>query len=217
MIWIKICGITTLEDALAAADAGADAVGFVFAGGPKHIEPSAAAEITAQLPAEVEKVGVFVNEQPARIHEIVKQAGLTGVQLNGDEPKQYAERLFPPAEAGRPLLYRALSLKTMFSAANLTSFLRLDRPTTLFQAVLVNSGSEKAFDWERARPFIATIKRNAKVAVGGGLTAENVGRAIGMFDPWGVNVCSGVEKSPGRKDHAKMKAFVAAVRKKSGQ
>ncbi|MFB3815803.1 MAG: phosphoribosylanthranilate isomerase [Terriglobales bacterium] len=217
MTWVKICGTTNLQDARLAVEAGADAVGFVFAESPRRVEPAQVAEITAQLPESVEKVGVFVNERMARIREIVKQAGLTAVQLHGDETVEYASLLFPDDE-DRAKLYRALSMKTLFSAANVTAFLRGHRVKPVFDAVLVDSGSPTrggsglTFDWERARPFVEGLKKSGKVIVAGGLTSENVAKAIEMFRPWGVDVASGVEQGPGRKDPAKVRAFVAAAK-----
>jgi phosphoribosylanthranilate isomerase len=219
MTWIKICGMTNLEDALAAADAGADAVGFVLAESPRRIEPPLVAAIVTHLPAAIEKVGVFVNERPSRIREIVKQTGLNAVQLHGDEPADFAEQLFPGTAAERPRVYRALSMKTIFSAANATAFLRVHRVKQIFDALLVDSGSPNrggtgfTFDWERARPFISGLKKTGKVIVAGGLTPENVARAIEIFRPWGVDVATGVESTPGKKDHEKIRAFVEAVRK----
>jgi phosphoribosylanthranilate isomerase len=221
MIWIKICGTTNLDDARAAADAGANAIGFVMAESSRRIEPKQVAAIVAQLPPKVEKVGVFVNERPARIREIVKHTGLTAVQLHGDDSADFAEQLFPESATGRPRIYRALSMKTIFSTANATAFLRVHRVKQIFDALLVDSGSPTrggtgfTFDWERARPFINGLKQTGKVIVAGGLTPDNVARAIEIFKPWGVDVASGVESEPGKKDHDKIKAFVEAVRKAS--
>jgi phosphoribosylanthranilate isomerase len=218
MTWIKICGTTNLEDALLASRAGADAVGFVFAESPRRIEPKLAAEIVAQLPAAIEKVGVFANERAARIRAIVKQTALTAVQLHGDEPPDLAEQLFPETEATRPRLYRALSMKTIFSSANAAALLRAQRVKPIFDALLVDSGSPRGggtgltFDWDRAQPFIVGLKKTGKVIVAGGLSPENVARAIQMFRPWGVDVATGVESAPGKKDPQKVIAFVNAVR-----
>ena len=215
-IWIKICGTTSLEDAQLAVEAGADAIGFVFAESPRRVTPEQVAEIVAQLPAKVEKVGVFVNERAANIRAVVKQAGLTGVQLHGDEPVGFAAQLF--SEEGRPRLYRALSMRTVFSAANVTTLLREHRTKPVFDALLVDSGSPTrggtglTFDWDRAQPFITGLKKSGKVIVAGGLTPENVARAIAMFRPWGVDVASGVEREPGKKDPDKLRAFVQAAR-----
>jgi phosphoribosylanthranilate isomerase len=218
MTWIKICGTTNLEDALLASRAGADAVGFVFAESRRRIEPKLAAEIVAQLPAAIEKVGVFANERVARIRAIVKQAALTAVQLHGDETTELAEQLFPEKDAPRPRLYRALSMKTMFSSANVAEQLRAQRTRPIFDALLVDSGSPRGggtgltFDWDRAQPFIVGLKKTGKVIVAGGLTPDNVVRAIQMFRPWGVDVATGVESEPGKKDPQKVVAFVSAVR-----
>jgi phosphoribosylanthranilate isomerase len=215
-IWIKICGTTSLEDAQLALEAGADAIGFVFAESPRRVTPEQAAEIVAQLPAKVEKIGVFVNERAAHIRAVVKQAGLTGVQLHGEEPVEFAAQLFP--EEGRPRLYRALSMRTVFSAANVTTLLREHRTKPVFDALLVDSGSPTrggtglTFDWDRAQPFITGLKKSGKVIVAGGLTPENVARAIAMFHPWGVDVASGVEREPGKKDPDRLRAFVQAAR-----
>lgn len=218
-MWVKICGTTSLEDALLAAEAGADAVGFVFAAeSPRRVEPKQVAEIVAQLPKSIEKVGVFLNERPARIREIVKSTGLTTVQLYGAEPVALAAQLYPEGEK-RPRIYCAISMKTVFSAANAAAALRVTRERPVYDAVLVDSGSASrgggtglTFDWERARPFINGLKKSGKVIVAGGLKPENIARAIEIFRPWGVDVCSGVEREPGKKDPEKVRAFVAAAR-----
>ena len=216
MIWIKICGITNPDDAWVAVEAGANALGFLFAESPRKIDPKLAKEIVAAVPAKVEKVGVFVDERPARIREVVKLVGLTAVQLHGSESHEFAQQLFPEKE--RPRLYRALSIKAVFSAANITAVLHAHKLRPVFDAMLVDSGSPTrggtglTFDWERARPFITGLKKWGKVIVAGGLTPTNVQRAIEMFRPWGLDVSSGVEREPGKKDHEKIKAFIAAVR-----
>jgi phosphoribosylanthranilate isomerase len=223
MTWIKICGTTNLEDALTACDAGADALGFVFADSPRRIDPKLAAEIIRKLPEKVEKVGVFVNERSGRIREIVKQAALTAVQLHGNESGEFAEKLFADMQEDRPRLYRALTMSTMFSAANATASLRAQRAKPLFDALLVDSGSSRGggtgltFDWDRAQPFIVGLKKTGKVIVAGGLTPQNVARAIQMFQPWGVDVASGVEAEPGKKDPEKVRALVKAVREADGR
>jgi phosphoribosylanthranilate isomerase len=214
--WIKICGTTNLEDALASVEAGADAVGFVFAPSPRRIDPDSAGEIVRQLPEAVEKVGLFVNESPARIREVVKQAGLTAVQLHGDETVDFVEKLFPAGT--RPRIYQAVSITSWFSQTGSGGFVRDERARKLFAGVLVDSGSTAhrggtglAFDWTRAQPFIASLKKQYKVIVAGGLNPENAARAVALFRPWGVDVASGVEREPGKKDLEKLRAFVAAV------
>ena len=219
MTWIKICGTTSLVDAEAAVVAGADALGFIFAPSPRRIEPAAVAAIIAALPPGVEKIGVFVDEAPARLREIVKQARLTGVQLHGNESLEFAAALFPPTAPQRPRLYRALSMRTIFSASTNAAFLRNPSPTPIFDAVLIDSASETQsggtglnFDWSRAQPFITGLRGRFKVVVAGGLRPDNVAKAIAMFRPWGVDVVSGVEAEPGRKDLAQLRDFIAAVR-----
>lgn len=218
MTWIKICANTNLEDALAAVKAGADAVGFVFAESPRRVDAQQVRDITVKLPPEVERVGVFVNTSPADIRKTVKFAGLTAVQVYGEEQgSELAANLL--ADNDRPRVYRALSMKTVFSAASGAAFLRDKIPS--YDAVLVDSGSATrgggtglTFDWTRAQPFIAGLRKKYKVIVAGGLTPENVGKAIDLFNPWGVDVASGVEGAPGKKDHAKVRAFIEAVREK---
>lgn len=216
MTWIKICGTTSLLDAEAAVAAGADALGFIFAPSPRQIDPKAAAEIIGRLPARVEKVGVFVNEAPERIREVVALAGLTGVQLHGDESLEFARALFKTKQ--RPRLYRAMSMRSMFSAGNSTALMR-DSQQPAFDAMLIDSGSATrvggtglTFDWVRARPIIEGLKRRFRVIVAGGLRADNVAAAIQTFRPWGVDVASGVEAEPGRKDPEQVRSFIANVR-----
>jgi phosphoribosylanthranilate isomerase len=216
MTWVKICANTNLEDARVAVEAGADAVGFVFAAeSPRRVDAQQVRDIVSQLPPEVEKVGVFVNAPAAEIRSTVKLAGLTAVQLHGEESNAFAEHLFPEGE--RPRIYRGLSLKTVFSAASGAGFLRGKSP--VFDAVLVDSGSATqhggtglTFDWSRAQPFIRGLRKKYKVIVAGGLTPQNVAQAIDLFRPWGVDVATGVESAPGRKDHDKVRAFIAAVK-----
>lgn len=219
MTWIKICGTTSLPDAEASVAAGADALGFIFAASPRRIEPDAAAEIIAKLPPSVEKVGVFVNETAVRVLEIVKLAGLTGVQLHGDESLEFAATLFSKSAKSRPRVYRALSMRSMFSASRDTAFLRDTSQAPAFDALLVDSGSPTraggtglTFDWTRALPIINGLKRRFKVIVAGGLRAENIAQAVTLFRPWGVDVASGVEASPGHKDVDQLRAFIANAR-----
>ncbi len=217
-MWIKICANTSLEDALTAAEAGADAVGFVFASdSPRHIGPQQVREIVAKLPPETGKVGVFVNAPAAEIRSTVKFAGLTAVQVYGDEGNEVAAPLL--ADPDRPRIFRALSMKSVFSAAGGAAFLREKAPA--YDAVLVDSGSATrgggtglTFDWTRAQPFIAALRMKYKVVIAGGLTPENVARAVDLFKPWGVDVTSGVEIAPGKKDYARLRAFIQAVRGK---
>ena len=219
MTWIKICGTTNLEDARAAAEAGADALGFVFAESPRRIEPEAAAKIVSQLPTQVEKVGVFVSHSAQRIREIVEQVGLTAVQLHGDE-KQLAQdqELLPWAEER--------GLRIIVAVSGLegagTGFKRPKPGAHYRTALLVDSmtpslrgGSGVTWDWKQLAPFVDAIRGAVDVIVAGGLKPENVQEAIRVLHPWGVDVVSGVEREPRKKDPEKMLAFVKAVREAS--
>jgi len=229
MTWIKICGTTTRDDALAAASAGADAVGFVFAPSPRRIAPEVAAEITAALPPQLDKVGVFVNESAERIAGVARQVGLTIIQLHGDESPDFARGLVRDLDGRgdsrvRPRVFKAVSVMAgveavlrEFAAGDAVDGILLDsavlRVACMGQGTeLVRGGRGVSFDWNRAREFVPAIAQHTRVIVAGGLSPANVAEAMRMLNPWGVDVCTGVETSPGLKDHAKVRAFVAAVR-----
>lgn len=197
-VLIKVCGITTLDDALVSVDAGADALGFnFFPKSPRYLAPEAAAEIVAALPATVRTVGVFVNESPERVAAIAALVGLATVQLHGDED--------PAHYSGNALLWRALRVDGPFRPAEIPAWpveaLLLDGPAgTLY------GGAGIPFDWTAARglPY--------RIVIAGGLDATNVAQAIQLAHPWGVDACSRLESGPGIKDHGRIRAFVKAVR-----
>lgn len=215
MTWVKICGTTNLRDAQLSVAAGASALGFIFARSPRQIEPDAAAEIIATIRGEAEAIGVFINETPARTAEIADQAGLTGVQLHGDEPAEALPDF-------RRLLGDRKIIKMLHAHELLTRGKMLDEYLLAhdsIDAILLDSGSAQqrggtgtTFAWQHALPIAVEIRRAMPLIVAGGLTADNVGSAIELFDPWGVDVVSGVESSPGEKDEAKLRGFMAAVR-----
>ena len=208
------------EDARAAAEAGADALGFVFAESPRRIEPEAAAKIVSELPVAVEKVGVFVSHSAQKIREIVEQVGLTAVQLHGDEKDL--------AEAGQILPWaEERGLRIIVAVSGLegagTGFKRPKAGARYRTALLVDSmtpslrgGSGITWDWKQLAPFVDAIRGAVDVIVAGGLKPENVQEAIRVLHPWGVDVVSGVEREPGKKDPEKMRAFVKAVREAEG-
>jgi len=184
---VKICGITNREDALAAIDGGASALGFNFyPGSPRYIDPERAAALIADLPGSIWKVGVFVNETPERIAVI---SGLDVAQLHGDEP---------PCSYPRGRVWKAARVDDGFRLDDLD-----DCPA---EAILLDSpgagGTGRVFDWSRA----AGSKK--RIILAGGLDASNVKQAIATAQPWGVDVCSRIESAPGRKDHAKMAQFL---------
>lgn len=197
---VKICGITTPEDARAAASAGASAIGLVFwPGSPRCVSTERAAEIAAAA-AHVTRVGVFVDQPPAVVAEITATVGLDAVQLHGHER-------FADYELGVPLL-KALSVGAAWHIAMLD-------PLPAFVLPLLDAGDPRrkggtglAIDWQIAAAA-AAVRR---IALAGGLTPENVATAIGVVHPYAVDVSSGVESAPGVKDHRRIRAFVDAVR-----
>jgi phosphoribosylanthranilate isomerase len=212
--WIKICGTTSIEDALASIEAGANALGFVFAPSRRRVSPKQAREIANRLPGNVERVGVFVNESAEAIRATVEQAGLTAVQLHGEETPEFIAGLFAPQPGG----HRARVIKTVLANDNFATNWNLFRPNhQLVDFILIDSGSGsgKTFDWHATHALIAD--HGLRFIIAGGLDPENVGAAIRKFSPWGVDVVSGVEQAPGRKDPEKLKLFVNAVRKAEQQ
>jgi phosphoribosylanthranilate isomerase len=218
MTWVKICGMTNLEDALTAVDAGADAVGFVFyEKSPRNIGVEAAREIVEKLPERVEKVGVFVDQSGQRVTDISDRAGLSAVQvylLDSDGARFFAGVL--PNKKRRTFLAIPGERVTSGEAFEI-SFSRefLSRTSALF----LDSGNRqqpggtgKVFDWRSAADTVKAISEIIPIVIAGGLSTQNVGEAIDVFNPWGVDVASGVEVRPGKKDPEKVRAFVKAVR-----
>ncbi|MGD0736500.1 MAG: phosphoribosylanthranilate isomerase [Terracidiphilus sp.] len=215
-VWIKICGNTSLEDARLAVEAGADAVGFVFAASPRRVTAAQVAAIVRHLPEAVEKIGVFVGADFEGIEAVVREAGLTGVQLHFAADPELPEELH--ARFGRELrILRVLHFDAEHLAGIATQLADYARDPHV-DAVLVDSktatavgGTGTAFDWAAAQLTLFHGPQNRLVAAGG-LTPENVVEAIATLRPWGVDVVSGVEAAPGRKDPVKVKDFVARAR-----
>ena len=284
MTWVKICGITNLDDGLAAADAGANALGFNFwPKSPRAVTVEAAQSVIAKLPPKIDKVGVFVNESVDRIQQIVRQAQLTVVQLHGDEDKEFSLALFKALHHGndRPTIIRSCPAQIfdkpahesvgwdpvavgliepdeaycgkrvhkIHVAENGDLFLETHgfRPGVVSGVLLDSStppprdaksshrgdpsvppqqaktglagdpgwqpgGTGRTFDWESVQPWAGVINSISKLIVAGGLNPENVQEAIHILHPWGVDVSTGVEHAPGKKDHNKVRAFIRAVR-----
>lgn len=197
-MWVKICGVTSEEDALLAVAMGADAVGFIFAPSPRQMSPTAVREIARRLPPEIATVGVFRDELPRRVVEIVNRTGLKAAQLHGNESRDdcgyVSERV--------PVVIKA------FSAGDE----RLQRAGEYGADVILldghSPGSGKVFDWRLAEG----APRGRPLVLAGGLDPSNVSDAVRLVRPWGVDVASGVESEPGRKDASKMRAFVQAAR-----
>jgi phosphoribosylanthranilate isomerase len=242
MTWVKICGMTNLEDALTAVEAGADAVGFVFyEKSPRKISVEAAREIVGKLPEGVEKIGVFVGVK-ANSLKVLLDVGLNGMQIYPPaEGREESGGSFVAVGAGRipdhvrnARFLTALPMNLVGEDREEIRELGSDfatlggyrpRRATPFGdpekfAFLLDSGdlrqpggTGKKFDWNKAVPIAEGMREGGvKLVVAGGLTAENVVEAIGILKPWGVDVASGVEARPGKKDPEKVRAFVKAVR-----
>lgn len=216
-IWIKICGSTSLEDARLAGEAGADAVGFVFAPSPRRVTAAQVAAIVPHLPADLEKIGVFVNAGLDEIYSTVRMCGLTGVQLHSEAgpgvPGRLRERL------GKELrILRVVHFNSQATAL-ITEQIAQHARNRDVDGVLVDSRTESAvggtgvaFDWAEARKTVFGETGRLKMIAAGGLMPVNVAEAIATLRPWGVDVASGVEAAPGRKDPEKVRAFVAKAR-----
>lgn len=197
-VFVKVCGVTNEEDALLAVAMGADAVGFVFAPSPRQVAPQRAAEIVRRLPAEIVTVGVFRDESRDRVVETAHRARLRAVQLHGHE-----------SPADTHWIHQRVSLIIKAFAAGDPQLDHADEYAA--DAFLIDSatpGSGEVFDWSLAEG----APSNRRIILAGGLTPENVADAVRVVRPWGVDVSTGVEAAPGRKDARKMRAFVEAAK-----
>ncbi len=207
MVRIKICGITNLEDALLAAELGADALGFIFyAKSPRKVDPEVARAIIAQLPPFVAAVGVFVDEAAAVVRDLAARVGLDWVQLHGQESPEYCRNL------GRKVIKG-------FRIRDEKSLLELEPYRDAVQAFLLDTykkgqvgGTGEVFDWHLA----LEAQKYGRIILAGGLDADNVAQAIATARPAAVDAASGTEAAPGKKDPAKLRAFfIAAVSRSS--
>jgi phosphoribosylanthranilate isomerase len=238
MTWVKICGTTNLDDALTAVEAGADALGFVFyEKSPRNVAPETVREIVRHMPVHIEKVGVFVGNKPKNLPQLATDVGLTGSQLHFgphlgsvNETTAYGLGGFPPGfksyssmpaewfiqsedRASRfiaSVAQAAEAIRSHSAGGQLMDFL---------QTIFLDSGSLQqpggtgvVFDWQKAAPIVERMQQVARIVIAGGLNPTNVTEAIQILKPWGVDVSSGVEARPGKKDPEKVRAFVAAVR-----
>lgn len=199
---VKICGITNLGDARHASDCGADALGFVFyAGSPRFVDPGLVRPIIADLPPFMTTVGLFVNESPARIREIVDFCGLDTVQLHGDEQPDQCS--YPPHRVVKAVRLKQQMVNSSVFAAYPVSALLLDAYVSgQF------GGTGDRCDWALA----ALVAEQHRVILAGGLSPENVAEAIRQVHPYGVDVSSGVEIKPGQKDPLKVARFIRAAK-----
>jgi phosphoribosylanthranilate isomerase len=215
-MWIKICGNTSLEDARFAAESGAHAVGFVFAPSPRRVEPGLVRTITNQLPPQLEKYGVFVDAGFDEIVSTVATSGLTGVQIHRSADELLPSRLrrhFAQSPE-RISILRVLHYKNQEFDQQLAELGR----NGAHDGVLVDSSTERAvggtgtsFNWLQARESFLRTEPRLRLIAAGGLAPENVKQAIQILRPWGVDVVSGVETAPGKKDPARVLAFIRSA------
>jgi phosphoribosylanthranilate isomerase len=227
-MWVKICGNTNLDDAALAAELGADAVGFIFAESKRQVTSAEVGAITSKLPAGVERVGVFYSPDAEEIAETALAAGLTAVQLHGGVDDKLIETLaakfagdvqiiqtlhwvIEPQAGTQPL--------EQSPAAHLEQQILHIAALGITDRVLIDSkigaaagGTGIAFDWDAARGVFTSAPSSLRLIVAGGLRPANVGHAVARLAPWGVDVSSGVEASPRRKDPALLKQFIANAR-----
>ncbi|NHM27936.1 phosphoribosylanthranilate isomerase [Desulfofundulus sp. TPOSR] len=202
MVKVKICGITDISSALAAAEAGADALGFVFAPSPRRITPSQACRICRELPPFISRVGVFVDAPLEEVRAVAEYCGLDAIQLHGSESPDYCRSL------GRRVI-KAFRVGDEIDPVELSGY---PADAILLDTFVAGQkgGTGQPFDWQLA----AGLKLSRPLILAGGLTPENVGRAVAIVQPYGVDVSSGVEKDgqPGKKDPDKIRRFIAAAK-----
>jgi phosphoribosylanthranilate isomerase len=203
MVFTKVCGITNPGDAREAADAGADAIGLIFAESPRKVGIEEARRISIALPDGVLKVGVFVDVDPEEVLRIAREIGLDLAQLHGDETPETVAAI---RGAGLPVM-KALRVRNAEALADIQSY-----EADLFMldawSARVRGGTGETFDWELAK----SVKGRDNIVVSGGLTPENVREAVEFFEPYGVDASSSLEETPGKKDGERVRRFVRAAK-----
>jgi len=205
MVLVKICGITNLDDALAAVDAGADALGFNFCvRSPRYITPDDAHAIVRRLPKDLLTVGVFVNEDADAVRRIATSAGIKALQLHGDETPEYCKKL------NDYYVIKVFAATPEFKSERVSDY--------AVQAIMIDALDRGGLGGGTGRRSDCSVAAKlaelfARLFLAGGLSAGNVGEAIEAVNPYAVDACSLLESAPGKKDHEKVRAFVAAVRK----
>ncbi|HTP63832.1 MAG TPA: phosphoribosylanthranilate isomerase [Geobacteraceae bacterium] len=201
MIRVKICGITSVGDALHAVRSGADALGFVFhEPSPRHVSPEMAETIIKELPPFIQVVGLFVNAESAYVNAIADRCGLDLVQLHGDEPPEYCEEI-------RRRVIKAFRVRDMSSINQISGYRVAGILLDAFSPAAYG-GTGQTFNWDVARE----AGKTCPIILAGGLTPENVRLAVEKADPYAVDVSSGVEAAPGRKDPDKVKEFICRAK-----
>ena len=203
MIRVKICGITRVADAEKSVELGADALGFIFAKSPRQITPQKARDITRRISPFVKTVGVFVNERPAKIREIMDFCGLDLVQLHGNESVSSCSELAPRVIKA----FRVQGEESLLQIAEYKNHVR----AILLDAYQkgLNGGTGKTFDWRLA---VKAKKTGIPMVLSGGLDADNITEALERVNPFAIDISSGIEKRPGIKDHGRMRAFMRKIK-----
>lgn len=203
MTMVKVCGITNVADARVAAEAGADAVGFIFAESPRRMSAEEARGISIALPENVLKVGVFVNAPPEEVLRVATEAGLDMAQLHGDETP---ETVAAVRAGGFPVM-KAIRVRNPDDLANVERF---DADLLLLDAYSekARGGTGERFDWGVAK----SLKGHGNIVVSGGLTPENVREAMDFFGPYGVDASSSLEDAPGKKNEESVRRFIVAAK-----
>lgn len=197
MVRVKVCGITSVRDAMTAVEAGADALGFVFAPSPRRVAPAQALEIIRRAGPWIATVGVFVNEKLKNVKRIACFCGLSAVQLHGNESAAYVKQLAP---------LKVIKAFRVLKARDLRVVRGYDADAYLFDTKVkgLYGGTGQSFDWK----ILKSLKVSRPVILSGGLDTKNVSRALRVLRPYGVDVSSGVEKAPGKKDPKMVREFI---------
>jgi len=221
MTWVKICGITNLEDAMTAVDAGADALGFVFyEKSPRYVTPEFARGIIEKLPQTIEKVGVFADASVEHVDAVLSRVSITAIQVSVKAAPTDTESCaycFEELRRREPHL-RLIPAMSM-QGESPENVAMMWNPECVYSFLLdsgfngLPGGTGQRFDWAATEGAVEVIKSLGNIVVAGGLTPTNVAEAMRILKPWGVDVSSGVEARPGKKDPEKVKAFISAVRK----
>jgi phosphoribosylanthranilate isomerase len=201
--FVKICGITRIEDARAAAALGADAIGLIFwPRSPRAVDPAAARAIRDALPGQVTTVGVFVDQSEEEVARIADQVRLGAVQLHGAESPEYCARI-------RGQVIKAFGVDTSFDERLLDAYPNGITALLDTKDDVIRGGAGRRFDWTLA----ARVAASRRILLAGGLRPDNVTDALEQVRPYGIDVSSGIERAPGVKDHVSMQALFAAVRR----
>ena len=203
MVFTKVCGITNPGDAREAADAGADAIGLIFAESPRKVTLKEARKVSVELPENILKVGVFVDAEPGEVLEIAREVGLDLAQLHGDETPETVAAI---RNAGLPVM-KALRVRNMEALGALE---RYEADLFMLDAwsARARGGTGETFDWGLAK----SVKGRGNIVVSGGLTPENVREAVEFFEPYGVDASSSLEERPGKKSGERVRRFVRAAK-----